>query len=1192
MEKNNQTNSMKFINGLRALAIIFCLFQSFENYAGNYFTSSGTAAGNFSAGNSWSTGCGVVSPVGGGWPSTTSDNATICGSKIITTSAANQIIGALTINSGGRLVIAANLSVTSLTILSGGTITINSNSTLTVTGDMNVAAGATVTNNGKVILSGNAQTITCAQPFYDLQIAGIGNKTMATDITVNNDLILIGGFLVVGNKTLTVGTNAAGNTGQVVSGSGKITLSTTAGSYSSLNFGGDQNNLSDLGSVLSNTWPVTVNNFTLSKTNADVGLGTNRNLSVAGAFSLTGGNFTIGSNTLTLNGAISSATFGSLIGGTNSNLTIGGTGAASMYFNINNTGLGGSNTINNFTNTRTSHSFVMLSSLRIDGVLSTGALSSLTISTGSSQTLTIDGTVSGTARLIGNANATLNILGSGSMGGTLSFASTPTLSSLTMNRISSGTATLGSDVSVGSLALSNGVLTSGFVTTVTGTATSAVTNSNSSAYLAGALARTIAANTSSTAYQWPIGKAAPQKLTFNGISTGAGTVVIKAEAFDGNSNGSIDATLESRRTDNYWSASVTSNPANLVTVGTITLADASPAIASTVVVAHASSVSGVYTSLGVGSPSSSSVTSAFESPKSLGFYNLAEGGNTCTNADVPTVTASSMQNCGALSTTLSIASGALNSATAWKWYSGSCGTNPVGTGSSIDVLPSITTTYFVRGEGGCTTPGACASVTITVSPPTVGGSISGETGACLGTPSSQLTLSGYTGSIMRWESSVSPFTAWSTINNTSTTYTSENLFEDTRFRAIVKSGTCPETASSSLTVLVNRVTFGAASTQIVCPNTEATVAMTGLVPGSISNVTYIKNPGGIQSSLEVIANEFGSGTFQILITGAGQSIIIESITRTDSNPDCALFPASGNTVIFPVASGCTAVQASQCGTVTSNIDSYVYANLASQAQGYRWRVTTLTGTPSNEIQFGNTALRNLRLTQLPHYAFNTTYKVEVSVRRNDVWGPFGMSCNVTTPAPATQLVSCNTTITNMNNVIYANLVSFAQGYRFRITDPDNPQNTQTLYRALRDFRMNLITDFAVLYNKTYNVEVSVKNTNYGPNTSEDGVYLPFVSLCTVSTPAFQTSGKFAKSEFQANAYPNPFNDSFQLEITSSSAEAVSVKIYDMTGRLIESQEGGIDNVKSLEIGRGLPSGIYNVILSQGDDVKSLRVIRR
>ncbi|MBK9338510.1 MAG: HYR domain-containing protein [Lewinellaceae bacterium] len=86
----------------------------------------------------------------------------------------------------------------------------------------------------------------------------------------------------------------------------------------------------------------------------------------------------------------------------------------------------------------------------------------------------------------------------------------------------------------------------------------------------------------------------------------------------------------------------------------------------------------------------------------------------CVNPDVPTVSAAPATICAGGSSTLTIDAGNLNGATDWQWYTGSCGGTSAGSGTSIMVSPGSTTTYYVRGEGGCVTPGLCAEVTVTV----------------------------------------------------------------------------------------------------------------------------------------------------------------------------------------------------------------------------------------------------------------------------------------------------------------------------------------------------------------------------------------------------------------------------------------------------------------------------------------------
>jgi hypothetical protein len=102
----------------------------------------------------------------------------------------------------------------------------------------------------------------------------------------------------------------------------------------------------------------------------------------------------------------------------------------------------------------------------------------------------------------------------------------------------------------------------------------------------------------------------------------------------------------------------------------------------------------------------------------------------CTEPDVPSLFNASGAICSGNSATINI-TGSLNDATKWYLYSGSCGGTLVDStsGSSFSVSPSSTTDYFVRGNGGCTTPGSCGTVEVVVnSNPTP--SITGATAYC------------------------------------------------------------------------------------------------------------------------------------------------------------------------------------------------------------------------------------------------------------------------------------------------------------------------------------------------------------------------------------------------------------------------------------------------------------------------------
>lgn len=86
---------------------------------------------------------------------------------------------------------------------------------------------------------------------------------------------------------------------------------------------------------------------------------------------------------------------------------------------------------------------------------------------------------------------------------------------------------------------------------------------------------------------------------------------------------------------------------------------------------------------------------------------------TCTDAGTPTLSLAADPVCPGASTTLTV-SGSLNDATSWEVYTATNGggTNVGSTTSTLSVSSTGSTTFYVRGEGGCTSPGPEASITL------------------------------------------------------------------------------------------------------------------------------------------------------------------------------------------------------------------------------------------------------------------------------------------------------------------------------------------------------------------------------------------------------------------------------------------------------------------------------------------------
>jgi hypothetical protein len=112
----------------------------------------------------------------------------------------------------------------------------------------------------------------------------------------------------------------------------------------------------------------------------------------------------------------------------------------------------------------------------------------------------------------------------------------------------------------------------------------------------------------------------------------------------------------------------------------------------------------------------------------------------------------------------------------------------------------------------------------------------------------------------------------------------------------------------------------------------------------------------------------------------------------------------------------------------------------------------------------------------------------------------------------------------------------------------------------------------------------------------NGLWQPYGESCSVTT--FRVAPNFVKSmnvdtiNFNVVTYPNPFTENFNLNLTSLSEEKVTVMVYDMTGKLLERKEVAPNELTELQIGTNFASGVYNVIVSQGENVKSLRVIKK
>ncbi|MCK9204225.1 MAG: right-handed parallel beta-helix repeat-containing protein, partial [Bacteroidales bacterium] len=94
-------------------------------------------------------------------------------------------------------------------------------------------------------------------------------------------------------------------------------------------------------------------------------------------------------------------------------------------------------------------------------------------------------------------------------------------------------------------------------------------------------------------------------------------------------------------------------------------------------------------------------------------------------------------------------------------------------------------------------------IKITVDPVSVGGSIAGSAIVCSGTNSTTLTLSGHSGSIVKWQYSTDNWVTPVDVANITTSLVATDLILTTKYRTLVQSGVCSSTNSSDAIVTVD-----------------------------------------------------------------------------------------------------------------------------------------------------------------------------------------------------------------------------------------------------------------------------------------------------------------------------------------------------------------------------------------------------
>jgi hypothetical protein len=332
----------------------------------------------------------------------------------------------------------------------------------------------------------------------------------------------------------------------------------------------------------------------------------------------------------------------------------------------------------------------------------------------------------------------------------------------------------------------------------------------------------------------------------------------------------------------------------------------------------------------------------------------------------------------------------------------------------------------------------------------------------------------------------------------------------------------------------------------------------------------------------------------------GSSYLVAVQSEVDVNGTLTISAYStACTVSTPAVTAIVPSSAGQCGQTLALINDRVFINSVPNANQYTYRLA-LASAPTVYYDF-TSSFTNFRLTSVPGLplTFETDYllsvQAKVTIEGQDYFSSFSTPCPVRTPDfPTVGLQASQCSNDNEENpgpyqvisnseVIYCDFVSGAS-YEFVLQKVIGGVPTLdaplTLTRPVNNFTLAMIE--GVTPDTDYLVFVKLNYYGQGPEGKD----------CSIQSPTLILPSSKIAAGFTAKAYPNPFANNFLIDLSTESQSPVSIKVYDMIGRLVDSRESKASNLNSLAIGDQYPSGVYNVVVTQDEEVSTLRVVKR
>jgi hypothetical protein len=289
------------------------------------------------------------------------------------------------------------------------------------------------------------------------------------------------------------------------------------------------------------------------------------------------------------------------------------------------------------------------------------------------------------------------------------------------------------------------------------------------------------------------------------------------------------------------------------------------------------------------------------------------------------------------------------------------GTPVSGNGGSIDLptgdLPASTTfNVLATGATSLCPVQLSQTATVIVDPTSSGGTLSSDQSICGGSMPADLTLTGMTGSVVKWQKSLlSNFSSPTDIALTSTTLSSASigaLSTSTYFRAVVKSGTCGSVYSSSVLISTSGLVgdwLGTTSTDWNTASNWCSGIPTGTtdvnIPAGVTNMPVIGAAGAVCRNLTIAAGA-SLGTTASGTLFLGGNLLSHGILTMDPGTTLTLSGASAQSIngSATITLANLTLSNSNGATMRTNVTVDGQLRLTSGVLGLGTKTLTLSGS--------------------------------------------------------------------------------------------------------------------------------------------------------------------------------------------------------------------------------------------------------